>query len=130
MNIIVLDGHTTNPGDLSWEALEQLGACRVYDRTSEDKIVERLADSEIVITNKVPLSASTIEKLPKLRYIGVIATGFNVVDAAAARKRGIPVTNVPSYGTHSVAQAAFALLLELSNGVGEHSRSVREGRWC
>ena len=101
MNIVVLDGYTTNPGDLSWSALEQLGSARIYERTSEDKILERLADAEIAITNKVPLSAATLEKLPRLRYIGVIATGFNVVDAVAARKRGIPVTNVPSYGTHS-----------------------------
>jgi glycerate dehydrogenase len=130
MNIVVLDGHTTNPGDLSWDALQRLGECRIYDRTPENKIIERLADAEIVITNKVPLSSVTLEKLPKLRYIGVIATGFNCVDAVAARKRNIPVTNVPSYGTTSVAQAAIALLLELTNGVGEHSRSVREGRWC
>lgn len=129
MNIVVLDGYTTNPGDLSWSALEQLGSARIYERTSEDKILERLADAEIAITNKVPLSAATQEKLPRLRYIGVIATGFNVVDAVAARKRGIPVTNVPSYGTHSVAQAAIALLLELTNGVGAHSRSVHEGGW-
>src|SRR5438552_184018 len=113
MNIVVLDGYTVNPGDLSWAALEQLGTCRIYDRTPEDKIAERLAGAEIAITNKVPVAGGMLEKLPQLKYVGVIATGFNCVDAATARKRGIVVTNVPSYGTHSVAQAAFALLLEL-----------------
>lgn len=130
MNIVILDGYAVNPGDQSWEALRRLGTCHIYDRTPQDQIVERLADAEIALINKVPLAGDSIEKLPCLRYVGVMATGINCVDTLAARKRGIVVTNVPSYGTHSVAQAAFALLLELTNGAGEHARTVRDGRWC
>jgi len=129
VNIVVLDGHTLNPGDLSWEPLRRLGTCAIHDRTASDDIVARAAGAEIVLTNKCPLSAGTIAQLPRLRYIGVLATGHNVVDAAAAGARGIAVANVPDYGTRSVAQHVFALLLELTQHVGHHAQMVRDGRW-
>ncbi len=129
MNIVVLDGHTLNPGDLSWEGFEQLGTARIYERTPPEAIVERAAEAEVVLTNKTPLSAATLEALPQLQYIGVLATGYNIVDVEAARNRGIPVTNVPDYGTDSVAQMTMALLLELTQHVGHLARTVREGRW-
>ena len=130
MNIVVLDGYTLNPGDLSWENLERLGSsCRVHDRTPAAEIVARARDADIVLTNKTPLTAETLAALPKLRYIGVLATGYNVVDTAAARRRGIPVTNIPTYGTRSVAQLTFALLLELAHHAGHHAQTVRAGRW-
>ncbi len=128
-HIVVLDGHTLNPGDLSWAPLEALGACTVYPRTPRELIVERARDADIVLTNKTILDRDIIGQLPRLRYIGVIATGYNVVDVAAARERDIPVTNVPTYGTRAVAQMTFALLLELTQQVGHHARTVREGRW-
>jgi Lactate dehydrogenase and related dehydrogenases len=129
MKIVVLDGYTLNPGDLDWSALRALGAGEIHDRTPVEQIVERAADAEIVLTNKCPLRADTIERLPKLRYIGVLATGYNVVDVAAAKARGIVTTNVPAYGTRSVAQHVFALLLELTNSVGHHAQTARDGRW-
>ena len=129
MNIVVLDGYTLNPGDLSWEALEALGECRIHDRTPPGLTVKRAANAEIVLTNKTVLDRRTIERLPKLRYIGVLATGHNVVDLQAARERKIPVTNVPAYATPSAAQMTFALLLELCRHVGDHARGVRDGRW-
>lgn len=129
MNIVVLDGYKLNPGDLSWDGLHALGACTIHDRTAPGDIVARALGAEIVLTNKCPLRAATIAQLPALRYIGVTATGFNVVDAAAARARGIPVCNVPDYGTRAVAQHTFALILELTNAAGHHARTVREGRW-
>jgi glycerate dehydrogenase len=129
MNIVVLDGYTLNPGDLSWQKLETLGHCRIYDRTPAEKIVERANDAEIVLTNKVTLSAAHLAQFPKLNYIGILATGTNVVDLANAHARNIIVTNVPAYGTHSVAQTAMALLLELTQRVGAHSEAVRKGRW-
>ncbi len=127
--IVVLDGHTLNPGDLSWEGLAALGDCTVHERTGPDQIVERARDAQIILTNKVVLDREVIAQLPELRYIGVLATGFNVVDGTAARERGIPVTNVPNYSTRSVAQLTFALLLELTLHVGHHAATVREGRW-
>lgn len=130
MNIVLLDAHTANPGDLSWSALEALGTCTVHSRTPVAQIVERAQDAEIVITNKAPLSRDTIAALPKLRYIGITATGYNIVDIAAARERGIVVTNVPGYSTASVAQAVFALLLELTNRTGHHSNTVSQGVWA
>lgn len=130
MKIVVLDGYTLNPGDLSWDALEALGECEVHDRTPADKTVERALDAEIVLTNKTGLGREEIAALPNLKYVGVLATGYNVVDVAAAAERGVPVTNVPTYGTRSVAQMAFALLLELAHHVGHHAQTVREGRWC
>lgn len=129
MKIVVIDGHTLNPGDLSWNGLERLGKCVIYDRTASHEIVPRLTDAEIVLTNKAVLSREQIFALPKLRYIGVTATGFNIVDVAAARERDIPVCNVPAYGTRSVAQMTFALLLELTQRVGHHAQTVRDGRW-
>ncbi len=129
MNIVVLDGFTLNPGDLSWEDLQALGACAVYDRTLPAEVPPRATDADILLTNKTVLAGSQIQRLPRLKYIGVLATGTNVVDLAAARARGIPVTNVPTYGTKSVAQMTFALLLELAHHTGHHARTVREGRW-
>jgi len=130
MNICVLDGFALNPGDLSWEELRQLGPCVIHDRTAPDAIVSRAAGSDMVLTNKVPLSGSTLAALPGLKYIGVLATGTNVVDLTAARARNIPVTNVPAYGARSVAQATIALLLELTQHVGHHAQRVREGAWA
>ncbi|HEY0552283.1 MAG TPA: D-2-hydroxyacid dehydrogenase [Verrucomicrobiae bacterium] len=129
MNIVVLDGFTLNPGDLNWDALERLGSCAIHDRTPANQIIERAGEAEIVLTNKTVLGRETILALPKLKYIGVLATGYNVVDIAAAKERGIPVTNIPDYGTHSVAQFTFALLLELAHHVGHHAQTVRDGRW-
>jgi glycerate dehydrogenase len=129
MNIVVLDGFTLNPGDLSWDALRALGPCEVFDRTPPGQVEARAANAAIVLTNKTVLGQESIARLPALKYIGVLATGTNVVDLAAARGRGIPVTNVPAYGTRSVAQATFALLLELTNHVGAHAQGVRAGRW-
>jgi glycerate dehydrogenase len=127
--IVVLDGFTANPGDLSWSELEQSGALTMHDRTPAAEILARSAEADIVLTNKTPLTRETIAALPKLRYIGVLATGYNVVDTAAAAERGIPVCNVPEYSTPNVAQAVFALLLELTNRTGHHAETVRAGRW-
>jgi glycerate dehydrogenase len=129
MKIVVLDGYTLNPGDLSWEALEELGSCIVHERTGPDQVVERAADTDILLTNKVVLDAATIRSLPQLRYIGILATGTNVVDLVVAGERGITVTNVPAYSTDSVAQMTFALLLELVNAVGRHNDAVLAGEW-
>ena len=130
MRIIVLDGYTLNPGDLCWAALEALGECTVHDRTLPELTVERARNAEIVFTNKVVLGRAEFAQLPRLRYVGVLATGYNVVDVAAARERGIVVTNVPAYSTRSVAQMTFALLLELTQHVGHHAQTVRQGRWA
>ncbi len=129
MNICVLDGFTLNPGDLSWDELRQLGACEIHDRTLAGGIISRAANAEFVLTNKTPLSRETLAALPKLKYIGVLATGTNVVDIIAARERNIVVANVPAYGSRSVAQATIALLLELTNHVGHHAQRVRAGEW-
>jgi len=129
MKIVVLDGYTLNPGDLSWDELKSLGDCTIYDRTPPEEVVARAQDAQIVLTNKAVLDRDAIGRLPNLQYIGVIATGYNIVDVDAASEREIPVTNVPIYGTHSVAQMVFALLLELTQRVGHHARTVREGRW-
>ena len=128
-HIVVLDGFTANPGDLSWDGLKTLGNCEIFERTPPGQVVERAKESEIILTNKAIVNAAAIEALPKLRYIGVLATGYNVVDIEAARKRGIVVANVPAYSTMSVAQATFALLLELTNRVGLHDRRVHNGDW-
>jgi glycerate dehydrogenase len=130
MNIVVLDGFTLNPGDLSWEELKSLGPCIIYDRTPPAALADRVATADILLTNKTELTSAALQNLPRLKYIGVLATGTNVVDLAAARARGIPVTNVPAYGTKSVAQLTFALLLELAQHVGHHAQTVREGRWA
>ena len=131
MKIVVLDGYTLNPGDLSWDALKTLGECKIYDRTSltdDAEIISRIGDAEIVITNKTPLTKKILDAC-KVKYIGVLATGYNVVDIAAAKEKNIPVTNIPTYGTQSVAQFAMALLLEICHHVAHHSRAVHEGRW-
>lgn len=128
MKIVVLDGYALNPGDLSWQALEALGDCTIYERTPKDLVVERAA-AEILLTNKVVLGPEQLAELPQLRYIGVLATGYNVIDVEAARRHNVTVTNVPAYSTASVAQMVFALLLELTQQVGHHARLVREGRW-
>jgi len=130
VNLVILDGYTANPGDLSWQALEALASCRIFDRTRFEDVVARTAEAEIVLTNKTVLDGETIASLPKLRYIGVLATGTNVVDVGMAREKGIAVANVPAYGTRSVAQMAFALLLELTQNVGHHAETVRTGRWA
>ena len=133
MKIVVLDGYTENPGDLSWGELEKLGQLTVYDRTNVNdaqEIISRIGDAEIVITNKTPISRSTMDACPNIRYIALLATGYNVVDCAAAKERGIPVCNVPDYGTAAVAQFTFALLLELCHQVGHHAQTVRAGKWC
>ncbi|MBU3177455.1 D-2-hydroxyacid dehydrogenase [Clostridium estertheticum] len=129
MKIVVLDGFTLNPGDLSWKEFEKLGELKVYDRTSLDEIVDRAYDCEIILTNKTPLNMDTLKRLPKIKYIGVLATGYNVVDVKAAKEMGIIVTNTPAYGTNSVAQFVFALLLEICHHVGEHNEVVRKGAW-
>jgi glycerate dehydrogenase len=129
MKIVVLDGHTLNPGDLSWEPLKGLAECEIYERSAPPDVAPRLKDADATLTNKVVIGRDAMKLLPKLRYIGVTATGFNIVDVQAARELEITVTNVPAYGTDSVAQATFALLLELTNRVGHHAQTVREGKW-
>lgn len=129
MKIVILDGYTLNPGDLSWEGLKKQGNLTVYDRTAPADVVSRCEDAEIVFTNKTPVNAAALKRLPKLKYIGVLATGYNIVDVDAARELGIIVANVPGYGTSSVVQMTFALLLELTLHVQRHSDSVREGKW-
>ncbi len=129
MKIVVLDGYTLNPGDISWDGFKGLGEVVVHDRTHPDDILSRLADADAVITNKTPITRGTLDARPNIRYIGVIATGYNVVDVAAAKDKGIPVTNIPTYGTTAVAQYVFALLLEICHHVGHHARTVAEGRW-
>ena len=130
MRIVILDGLTTNPGDLSWEPLERLGSLTVFDRTPPGAVAARAAGADVVLTNKAILGREQIAALPGLKYVGVLATGHNIVDGAAARERGIPVTNVPDYSTPNVIQATWALILELTNRVGHHDRTVHEGRWA
>ena len=129
MKIVVLDGYSANPGDLSWGELEKLGSLTVYDRTEPDETVVRASDAEIVLTNKVIISSEVIAQLPKLRYIGVLATGYNVVDTGAAHERGIIVTNVPAYSTESVVQMVFAHLLNVTNRIEHYANQNRNGRW-
>lgn len=130
MKIVVLDGYALNPGDLSWESLEKLGMVMVYDRTAEAEVAKQIGDAEIVMTNKTVISAETLALCPKIQYIGVLATGYNIVDVAAASERGITVTNIPSYGTNAVSQFAIALLLELCHRIGDHADSVLAGDWA
>lgn len=133
MKIVILDGYTENPGDLSWDGLAAFGDLTVYDRTNnadEAEIISRIGDADVVFTNKTPISAAAIAAAKNLKYIGVLATGYNIVDVAAAKTRGIPVCNVPGYSTASVAQATFALLLEATHHVGAHSDSVHAGQWA
>lgn len=133
MKLVVLDGFTENPGDLSWSGLEALGTLTVYDRTAyaeSELIAERIADAQIAVTNKTPISRQTIDKCPNLQLIAVLATGYNVVDCAYAKEKGIPVVNVPAYGTASVSQYSIALLLEICHHIGHHSDSVHRGDWA
>ncbi len=132
MKIVVLDGYPFNPGDLSWDELAKLGDLKVYDRTDHEdtEIVKAIDGAEIIFTNKTPLTRKTLEKAPSVKYIGVLATGYNVVDVGAARELGIVVTNVPAYSTNSVAQLTFALLLEMCHHVGDHNAAVQNGDWC
>lgn len=129
MKIVVLDGHASNPGDLSWEALEQLGNTVVYPRTAPNELLERVKDAEIVLTNKVCFTREILDKLPKLQYIGVLATGYNVIDVKAATEKGVIVTNIPAYSTESVVQMTFAHLLNMTNRVGHYARQNSEGVW-
>jgi len=130
MNIVILDGYTSNPGDLSWDGIAKHGNLAVYDHTPAALTIERACDAEIVISNKTALGAAEINQLPKLRYIGLLSTGYNIVDLDAAKRHGIAVTNIPAYSTPSVAQLVFALLLELCNNAGKHSVSVHAGEWA
>lgn len=133
MKIVVLDGYTENPGDLSWSELEKLGSVTAYDRTAYAEsplIAERIGDAEIVVMNKTPISRETIDKCPNIKLIAVLATGYNVVDYNYAREKGIPVVNVPTYGTASVSQFSIALLLEICHHIGHHSESVHAGNWA
>lgn len=129
MKIVVLDGYTENPGDLSWEGFEELGELTVYDRTPKEKVIERIGDADAVIVNKTPLDRGVFEACPQIKYVGVLATGYNVIDIKAARERGIPVCNIPTYGTTAVAQMTFALLLEICHHIAEHSDAVKKGEW-
>lgn len=132
MKIVVLDGYTENPGDLSWEELEKLGQLTVYDRTNVNdaqEIISRIGNAEIVITNKTPISRATMDACPNIRYIALLATGYNVVDVVAAKEKGIPVSNVPTYGTAAVGQFAIAMLLEICHHVAHHSQTVFDGKW-
>lgn len=129
MKITILDGYTINPGDLSWKPIESFGSCTVYDRTAPEETYERSKDAEIVITSKVVFDRDLILRLPELRYIGVIATGYNVIDLAAAKEGSVVVTNIPDYCSSSVAQMVFAHILEFARHVGHHDRTVKEGKW-
>jgi len=129
MKIVVLDGYTLNPGDISWEGLEALGEVNVYDRTKPEEVVERIGDAEVVYTNKTPITRDTLDQCGNIRFIGVLATGYNIIDIEAAKEKGIPVSNIPTYGTAAVSQFAIALLLELCHHIGEHSDAVKNGEW-
>jgi glycerate dehydrogenase len=129
MKIVVLDGYTLNPGDLTWAGLEKQGAVTVYDRTPAEMVVERIGDADIIFTNKTVLGANLLKQVPHVKYIGVLATGYNVVDVDAAKELGMVVTNIPTYGTSAVSQFAFALLLEICHHVGAHSDAVHQGDW-
>ena len=129
MKIVVLDGYTLNPGDLSWEGFKSLGPCTIYDRTAQEQIVERIGDAEAVITNKTPITKEILAACPTVKYIGALATGYNVIDTEAAKAKDIPVTNIPTYGTSAVAQFAIALLLEICHNIGSHSKAVHDGNW-
>ena len=129
MKITVLDGHAANPGDISWESIQALGEFTVYERTPQEKILERIGDSDIILLNKIKITRDIIARCPNLKYIGVLATGYNVVDTAACHEKGIVVTNIPAYSTDAVAQHVFAFLLAFANRVQEHSASVHAGDW-
>lgn len=133
MKVVILDGYTENPGDLTWEKFKAFGQVTVYDRTcltNEQEIIKRIGDAEIAVTNKTPISARTMDACPSLRFITILATGYNIVDVEHAAKRGIPVSNIPTYGTAAVGQFAIALLLEICHHIGHHSNSVHSGKWA
>ena len=131
MKIVVLDGYTENPGDLSWDSLREFGELTVYDRTgSEDEVIARIGEAEVVFVNKVPITKRVLEECPNIKFISVLATGYNVIDIKAAAEKGIVVSNIPSYGTAAVAQFAIALLLEVCHHVAHHSEAVHDGRWA
>ena len=130
MNITILDGHALNPGDLDWSCFKKFGNLTVHSHSTPELVIERAADSEIIFTNKVLFDEPTLAQLPKIKYIGIFATGYNVVDVEAARRRGITVTNIPKYSTDSVVQLTFAHLLNLTFNLGGHTESVRNGDWC
>ena len=127
--IVILDGYTTNPGDLSWGKLEAMGDLTVYDRTPVEKVADRIGDADIVFTNKTPITRAALDACPNVRFIGVLATGYDIVDVSAAKDKGIPVCNIPTYGTTAVAQMAIALLLEICHHVAAHSEAVHKGDW-
>lgn len=129
VKIVVLDGYTLNPGDLSWDWLRALGECEIYDRTPAGKILERCSGADIILTNKTPLTKETLSKLGTLKYIALMSTGYNIADCSYAREMGVPVSNIPSYSTNAVAQLTFSLILEITNAVGLHSQSVKSGEW-
>lgn len=130
MKLVNLDGYTTNPGDLSWDWMNQYGEATVYDRTPPELVIERARDAEILFVNKTPITKEILCQLPALKYVGLQSTGFNIIDCAAAKEQGIVVTNIPAYSTGAVAQLTFALILELTNQTALHSRSVMDGEWC
>ena len=129
MKIVVLDGYTLNPGDISWDGLEALGELKVYNRTAPEEVIDRIGDAQIVYTNKTPITKETLNVCSQIKFIGVLATGYNIVDVAAAKEKGIPVTNIPTYGTDAGGQFANALLLEICHHIGYHSQAVHEGKW-
>lgn len=130
MNIVILDGHALNPGDLSWQGFYDLGNVTLFERTSHEQVVERAKNADILITNKVSINAEIMDSCKNLKYIGVLATGYNIIDVKAAAERNIIVTNIPSYSSNAVVQAVFAFLLEITNGVNEHNKAVFNGEWC
>ena len=129
MKIVILDGYAENPGDLSWEGIEEFGELKVYDRTDPRDVIQHIGDADIVFTNKTPVPREAFEACPNIRYVGVLATGYNIVDVVAAKEKNIPVCNIPTYGTAAVGQFAIALLLEICHHIGHHSQAVQEGRW-
>lgn len=129
MQIVVLDGYSINPGDISWEPLQEIGECAIYNNTSPDEIIPRVQSAAAIMTSKVAIDRNLMNSLPKLRYIGVMATGYNIIDIEAAKLRGITVSNIPAYSTPAVAQGTFALLLELTNRVAHHNQTVHAGKW-
>ena len=129
MKIVVLDGYTENPGDLSWDEMKKYGELTVYDRTPAEDAVKRIGNAEVVFTNKTPITKETMDACPDLKFISVLATGYNVIDVNYAKEKGIVVSNIPTYGTDCVGQFAIALLLEICHRIGHHDKAVKEGRW-
>lgn len=130
MKIVNLDGYTENPGDLSWDGIKQFGEYIVYDRTAPEEVVDRAKDADILLINKTPIDAEILKQLPKLKYVGLQSTGYNVIDCKAARELGITVSNIPAYSTTAVAQLVFAFILQITNKVTLHSQAVKDGKWC